>query len=105
MFDKTGCDAIMIGRASNGNIWIFDEVIKYLEDGTIVPKPTKEEITSTILRHLDMLKAIKGERTAVLEMRKQIAWYIKGFPNSSKIRNEVNKIEDFEELINKIKDL
>ena len=105
MFDKTGCDAIMIGRASNGNIWIFDEVIKYLEDETVIPKPTKEEITSTILRHLDMLKAVKGERTAVLEMRKQIAWYIKGFPNSSKIRNEVNKIEDFEELINKIKSL
>ena len=105
MFDKTGCDAIMIGRASNGNIWIFDEVIKYLEDETIVPKPTKAEITSTILRHLDMLKSAKGERTALLEMRKQIAWYIKGFPNSSKIRNEVNKIEDFEELINKIKDL
>ncbi len=105
MFDKTGCDAIMIGRASNGNIWIFDEVIKYLEDETVIPKPTKKEITSTILRHLNMLKSVKGERTALLEMRKQIAWYIKGFPNSSKIRNDINKIEDFEELINKIKSL
>ncbi len=105
MFEKTGCDAIMIGRASNGNIWIFDEVIRYLESGEIVEKPSKEEILSTILRHLDMLKDIKGERTAVLEMRKQIAWYIKGFPNSSKIRNEINKIEDFQELINKIKQI
>ena len=58
-----------------------------------------------ILRHIDMLVNIKGEHTAVLEMRKQIAWYIKGFPNSSKIRDEVNKIEDLQELINKIKEL
>lgn len=105
MFERTGCDAIMIGRASNGNPWIFEEVIRYLEDKTVLPKPDKSEITSTILRHLDMLKELKGERTAVLEMRKQIAWYIKGFPNSSKIRNEINKIEDFQELINKINEI
>ena len=105
MFEKTGCDAIMIGRASNGNPWVFEQVMKYLEDKTLVPKPSKGEITSTILRHLDMLKEIKGERTAVLEMRKQIAWYTKGFPGSSKIRNEINKIEDFQELINKINEI
>ena len=105
MFDKTGCDAIMIGRGSNGNIWIFDEVIKYLESGEEVLKPSKDEIKATILRHLDMLKEIKGERVAVLEMRKQIAWYIKGFHNGSKIRNEINKIEDFQELVNKINEI
>ncbi len=105
MFDKTGCDAIMIGRGSNGNIWIFDEVIKYLETGEEVLKPSKEEIKATILRHLRMLKEIKGERVAVLEMRKQIAWYIKGFHNGSKIRNEINKIEDFQELVNKINEI
>ena len=58
-----------------------------------------------ILRHIDMLCLYKGERTAVLEMRKQIAWYIKGLPNSSKIRNEINKIEDLQELINKINEI
>ena len=105
MFDKTGCDAIMIGRASNGNPWIFDEIIKYLKTGEVVSKPELDEIKKMILRHIDMLVNIKGERTAVLEMRKQIAWYIKGFPNSSKIRDEVNKIEDLQELINKIKEL
>jgi len=105
MFDKTGCDAIMIGRASNGNPWIFEQVIKYLQTGEVVSKPGIEEIKEMILRHIDMLVNIKGEHTAVLEMRKQIAWYIKGFPNSSKIRDDVNKIEDLQELINKIKEL
>ena len=105
MFDKTGCDAIMIGRASNGNPWIFDEIIKYLKTGEVVSKPELDEIKKMILRHIDMLVNIKGKHTAVLEMRKQIAWYIKGFPNSSKIRDEVNKIEDLQELINKIKEL
>ncbi len=52
-----------------------------------------------------MLKDSKNEKVAVLEMRKNIAWYIKGFPNSSAIRNEINKIEDFQELVNKIKQI
>ena len=105
MFEKTGCDAIMIGRASNGNPWIFDEIISYLKDKTIREKPQKEAIKEMMMRHLYMLKDIKGERTAILEMRKQIAWYIKGFPNSSAIRNDINKIEDFQELLNKIKEI
>ncbi len=105
MFEKTGCDGIMIARASNGNPWVFKQVISYLNDGTIEEKPSKDDIKQMILRHLDMLKEVKGEHTAVLEMRKQIAWYIKGFENSSKIRNEINKIEDLQELINKIKEI
>ncbi len=105
MFEKTNCDGIMIGRASNGNPWVFEEVIRYLENGEIVEKPSTEDIKAMILRHVRMLCDYKGERTAVLEMRKQIAWYIKGFPNSSKIRNEINKIEDLQELINKINEI
>ena len=105
MFKKTGCDGIMIGRGSNGNPWIFEEVIKYLENGEVISKPSKQDIKDMILRHVKMLCEYKGERTAVLEMRKQIAWYIKGFPNSSKIRNDINKIEDLQELMNKINEI
>ncbi len=105
MFEKTGCDAIMIGRASNGNPWIFEQILEYLKTGKELQKPDKDQIKETIVRHLNMLCELKGERTAILEMRKQIAWYTKGFPNSSKIRNEINKIEDLRELLNKIEEI
>ena len=105
MFSRTGCDGIMIARASLGNPWIFKEITEYLKDGTIVEKPSKDEIKNTIKRHVLMLSEYKGERTAVLEMRKNIAWYIKGFPNASLIRNDVNKIEDLQELLNKIEEI
>lgn len=105
MFQETGCDAIMIGRGSNGNPWIFKEVIEYLENGIELPKPTLEERKQMILRHLKMLVEYKGEYTAIREMRKQIAWYIKGIENAATIRNEINQIEDLNELVGKIKQI
>lgn len=105
MFHETGCDAIMIGRGSNGNPWFFKEVIEYLENGIELPKPTLEERKQMILRHLKMLAEYKGEYTAIREMRKQIAWYIKGIENAATIRNEINQIEDLNELVGKIKQI
>lgn len=105
MFQETGCDAIMIGRGSNGNPWIFKEVIEYLKKGIELPKPTIEERKQMILRHLKMLVDYKGEDTAIREMRKQIAWYIKGIENAATIRNEINQIEDLNELVGKIKQI
>ena len=105
MFDETNCDAIMIGRGSNGNPWIFKEIIQYLKNGEIIEKPTIEERKNMILKHLDMLINCKGEYTAIREMRKQIAWYIKGLPNATTMRNEINQIENPEELKSKIKSI
>lgn len=105
MFETTNCDGIMIGRASNGNPWIFSEVISFLETGVTPDRPTFEEIKNTILRHLDMLVSFKGEYTAVREMRKHISWYIKGMPNSAVIRNEVNRIDDLQKLRERIQTL
>lgn len=102
MFEETGCDAIMIGRASNGNPWIFEQVIGYLSNEEIIEHPNVDNVKSMILKHLKMLVEYKGEYTAIREMRKQIAWYIKGMPNATIIRNEINKIEDLEELKQKI---
>ena len=104
MFETTGCDAIMIGRGSNGNPWIFEEVKKYL-GGEEYQKPTIEEIKQMINKHLDMLCEFKGEYTAIREMRKQIAWYVKGLPGATQIRNEINKIEEIESLRKKIEEI
>ncbi len=99
MFDETNCDAIMIGRGANGNPWIFEQIISYLQTGKKIEKPTEEEKKEMIIRHFKMLMDYKGEYTAICEMRKQIAWYIKGFPNAAQLRNEINRIENAKELI------
>lgn len=105
MLEETGCDVIMIGRGSNGNPWIFKEVIEYLKNGVKIPKPTLEDRKQMILRHLQMLVDYKGEYTAIREMRKQIAWYIKGIENAAVIRSEINQIDDLSELVKKIKQI
>ncbi len=105
MFDKTGCDAIMIARGSNGNPWIFEQIISYLQDGIIKEKPSKQEIKSTILRHLNMLTEYSGEKKGILEMRKHISWYIKGMPNASEFRKELFLIEDLDKLVRKIDEM
>ena len=105
MFEKTNCDGIMIGRAAQGNPWVFEQIIEFLENDKEVQKPSIEEIKEMILRHLKMLKDYKNEKVAILEMRKNIACYIKGMPNSSSIRSDIFKINDYEELVNKVKSL
>lgn len=92
MFEYTGCDAVMVGRGAQGNPWIFKRILHYLEKGEILPEPSPCEKINTIMRHMDMLISLKGERMGVLEMRKHIAWYIKGMRNSTSIREQVFKL-------------
>lgn len=105
MFEKTNCDAIMVARGSNGNPWIFKEILSYLNEGKVIEKPSKDDIKQTMLRHLDMLVEYSGEKKGLLEMRKHLAWYIKGMPNSSEMRREIFKIEDLKELVRKIEEI
>lgn len=97
IFQETNCDAIMIGRGSLGNPWIFEEIINEKQI-----QKTCEDVKNMIKKHLEMLVIEKGEYTAIREMRKHIGWYIKGFANASEIRKRVNEIEDLEELKNMI---
>lgn len=98
MLDQTGCDGIMIGRGAQGNPFIFKEITTYLETGVIPEKPSIEEVRRTILRHADLQLAVKGEYTGVREMRKHLAWYTVGYPNSAKFRRMINSMETMEEL-------
>ena len=93
MFEYTKCDAIMIGRGSLGNPWVFKEIIT----GEKIEKKC-EDVKKMILKHLKMLVDYKGEYTAIREMRKHIAWYIKGFNNATEIRRNANQIENLEGL-------
>lgn len=98
MLEETGCDGLMIGRGVQGNPWIFREIGAYLEKGTYIPRPSKEEMRKTILRHAALQYECKGEYTGIREMRKHIAWYTKGMPHSAKVRDAINSIETFDEL-------
>lgn len=102
MLDETGCDAIMIGRGVLGNPWLIKECVEYLEDGIIPKTISNEEKLEMILRHLDLLKDLKNSKVALLEMRSHAAWYLKGIPNTSKLKEDIFKtktVEEFKELI------
>lgn len=102
MLRHTGCDGIMIGRAARGNPWIFRETAAYLENGIVLPPPSKEERKEMMSRHAKLQMKYKGEYTGVREMRKHVSWYTAGLPHSARLREAVNAVESFavlEELI------
>lgn len=98
LLEETGCDGVMIARGAKGNPWIFSRTLHYLKTGELLPGPTVEEIQAMILRHGQMLAEHKGEKTAMREMRKHMAWYTAGLPHSAKLRGDMNRVETLEEL-------
>ena len=102
IFNQTQCDGIMIGRAALGNPWIFKKIAYYLETGEKMPEISNEEKYNVILEHFNLLEKEKGEYTATREIRKFIAWYVKGMKNATVIRNEINQVEsskDFRKIL------
>ena len=104
MLDETGCDGVMIARASYGNPWIFRDVQHYLDHGEILPPVPLRERFDTMCRHIYRAVELKGERRALLELRKQIGWYLKGYPNSRPLREAFNHLETLPEVIQAARD-
>ena len=100
MMEETGCDGVMIGRASRGNPWIFRQLVEYDKTGNIPERPDVAELKAMILRHARLQLQYKGEYTGIREMRKHVAWYTKGMQGSAKLRDEINQVESYEELEN-----
>mgnify|MGYP002799198938 FL=1 len=98
LLEETGCDGIMIGRAAQGNPWIFREINHWMRTKEFLPRPSTEEIVEMILRHARMQVEYKGEYTGIREMRKHVAWYTQGLPHSSSLRREVNQVETYDQL-------
>ncbi len=103
MLARTGCDAVMVGRAAEGNPFVFREISEYLKSGLLPSPPSPEERISTALRHVRLLCEYKGEYRGVREGRKHTAWYIKGLHGAAKAKGELFKTEnlhEMEELLN-----
>lgn len=98
IFEQTGVDGIMIGRAALGNPWIFRDIVYGLGEDSEIKLVSNEEKLNIILKHIDLEIQEKGEITAVKEMRKHISWYIKNCKEASKFRDIVNRIENRQEL-------
>lgn len=102
VFRETECDGVMIGRAAQGNPWIFRAFRSFLETGVEIPPPTIAERGALILRHLDMLIQYKGDYIGAREMRKHATWYTKGMVGGGNLRDAFNHAEtreDFQRIV------
>ncbi len=91
MLKQTGCDAVMIGRGLLGNPWLVSQTVEYLEAGTYDPHVTLEKRKEMIYRHFGLLRDLKGERSAILEMRSHGPWYLRGLKNSAQIKARLSQ--------------
>ncbi|MDH4162138.1 MAG: tRNA dihydrouridine synthase DusB [Nitrospirota bacterium] len=102
MLDETGCDGVMIGRAIQGNPWIFREAAAFLRTGAPSPPPSIEERRTVMLRHLNDVISLLSENVGVREMRKHLCWYTKGLTGGAEFRERVNHLEALDAVISEI---
>ncbi len=104
MYDYTGCDFIMVGRAANGSPWIFHQINQYMEKGVLIPTPPLEERLKILMAQIKLMEKYKSNITVILESRKHAAWYMKGVRNAAKLRKmcgEINNLSDLEIICEK----
>ncbi len=101
MFDNTGCDGILVARGTFGNPWIFRDIEEYLQHGTILPEKTLLQKKVVLKKHLSYIAQYRQCTPAgrIGFMRKIALWYMKGFPNASKIRGQINTVADYDALL------
>ena len=93
MLAETGCDAVMVGRGALGSPWVFREIAAYLSGDEVPPSPGVEERMDVMLRHIRLMIAYKGERRAMNEARKHVAWYLKGIRGAAEFRRRAGLLE------------
>ena len=106
MIELPNCDAVMIGRGVLGNPWLIRDIVNYLEDGALPKVISKDEKIDMCIKHMNYLLSFKDEKTAVLEMRSHIAWYLKGLDGVNEVKREIFKAtteKDVLEILTKFK--
>lgn len=99
MLEETGCDAVMIGRAVLGDPWLIKQCVHYLETGKELEQVSMVEKFTLAKEHAKRLIDLKGEYVGIREMRGHAAWYVKGLPNSHRLKDRFAKMESMEELL------
>ncbi len=98
MYERTGCDMIMIGRAALGAPWIFEQVDAYLSRNEKLPSPSVSDRMNILIRQVEMMVENKGERVGLLEARKHAAWYMNGMRGAAAFRREAGTIKTLDDL-------
>lgn len=98
MLDETGCDAVMIGRGLLGDPWLIKKCVHYLETNAKMPEVSVEEKFKMARLHAKRLCDLKGEKVGMREMRGHAAWYVKGLHNSHKLKDQLTKVNTYQEL-------
>lgn len=98
MLEETGCDAVMVGRAALGNPWVIKRMVEYVEHGQLLDEPSANEKLDQCLIHAKRLIIIEGEKNAIRQMRGHAPWYIKGLKSSAVIKNQLSKVDTYEQL-------
>ncbi|MFD0621247.1 tRNA dihydrouridine synthase DusB [Paenibacillus sp. GCM10027629] len=99
MLEETGCDGVMIGRGALGNPWMLYRTVEYLSSGILLPDPSAQEKIRIAILHMDRLVALKGESVAVKEMRKHLAWYLKGLSGAARIKDVIMEETRRDEMV------
>ena len=98
MLEETGASAVMVGRGSQGNPWIFKQINELFSLGEVLTTPTAEERISLAMEHITLMCQLKGEYIGIREARKHGSWYIKGLSGAAQLRNKINTATSLEEM-------
>ncbi len=98
MYEHTGCDLVMVGRAAYGNPWIFKEIDAYMTNGVLLPPPSLEEKMDVMRRHVVLMCEYKGEYTGMKEARKHTSWYMKGLRGAASLRAQAGRLSHLSDL-------
>lgn len=99
MLEQTGCDMVMVGRASLGNPWIFKQINEYIYNNKEIPMPTADERLQVLQKHIKKICEYKGEKIGMKEARKHVAYYLKGFHGAAAFRNEAGRLCTYDDLL------
>ena len=98
MYEYTGCDLVMVGRAALGAPWLFAQIAAYFTSGERLPAPSAAERMQTMLRQIRLACTYKGEARAMREARKHAAWYLKGWHGAAALRRQAGTLTTFADL-------
>jgi len=98
MYEKTGCDMVMIGRGALGSPWVFAQIKAYMEHGKTLPPPELSERMNIMLEQVKLACEYKGEFAAMREARSHAAWYLKGMSGAAALRRQAGQLKTYEDL-------